>query len=92
MFLGTASHQILAWEPPQPELVSNIQLSDHTGWVRALAQHSHWLYRCDQSREPAGFAKSQDGWTGAHYNRQTLRHCLGRLHVTALVVRAFKAH
>lgn len=46
MFLGTAGHQILAWEPPQPELVSNIQLSDHTGWVRALAQHSHWLYRC----------------------------------------------
>jgi hypothetical protein len=45
VFLGTASKQILAWEPPQPELVSNVALSDHTGWVRALAQHSRWLYR-----------------------------------------------
>lgn len=45
VFLGTAAKEILAWEPPQPELVANVQLGGHTGWVRALAQHGRWLFR-----------------------------------------------
>lgn len=46
VFLGTAAKQILAWEPPQRELVSNVALGGHTGWVRALAQHGRWLFSC----------------------------------------------
>lgn len=46
VFVGLSARSIVAWEPPQPNVVPNVVLNGHTGWVRALATSGKWLFSC----------------------------------------------
>ncbi|KAL3152801.1 WD repeat-containing protein 90 [Trebouxia sp. C0009 RCD-2024] len=46
VFCGNLAKSIVAWEPPDRELIPKVHLNSHTGWVRALATSRQWLFSC----------------------------------------------
>lgn len=45
VFCGNLAKSIVAWEPPDTDLIPKVHLNSHTGWVRALATSRQWLFR-----------------------------------------------
>lgn len=46
VFCGNLAKSVVAWEPPDRDLIPKVHLNSHTGWVRALATSRQWLFRC----------------------------------------------
>ena len=45
VFCGNLAKSVVAWEPPDPDLIPKVHLNSHTGWVRGLATSRQWLFR-----------------------------------------------
>lgn len=45
VFCGNLAKSVVAWEPPDSQLIPKVHLNSHTGWVRALATSRRWLFR-----------------------------------------------
>ena len=45
VFCGNLAKSVVAWEPPDRDLIPKVHLNSHTGWVRALATSRQWLFR-----------------------------------------------
>jgi hypothetical protein len=46
IFCGNAAKDVVSWEPFTPSFDANLRLSDHTGWVRAVATYDKFLFSC----------------------------------------------
>lgn len=46
IFCGNLHKSIVAWEPPDTQLIPKVHLNSHTGWVRGLATSGRWLFSC----------------------------------------------
>ena len=45
VFCGNLAKSVVAWEPPDSQLIPKVHLNSHTGWVRGLATSRRWLFR-----------------------------------------------
>ena len=45
VFCGNLAKSVVAWEPPDANLIPKVHLNSHTGWVRGLATSRQWLFR-----------------------------------------------
>lgn len=46
VFCGNLAKCVVAWEPPDKNLIPKVHLNTHTGWVRGLATSRRWLFSC----------------------------------------------
>ncbi|DBA82342.1 hypothetical protein WJX79_008773 [Trebouxia sp. C0005] len=46
VFCGNLAKSVVAWEPPDSQLIPKVHLNSHTGWVRGLATSRRWLFSC----------------------------------------------